>query len=369
MRKQMKIFSSSILFIALIATLLLWGGCGSTPAAIEKEQPTAQEKGAQEIQEVIELKLAHFWASTHFIETQLVQEWSKEIQDATDGRIKIISYPSGTLLASTETYDGVLQGVADIGMSCYAYNRGRFPVMEAFMTPGIVFNNSKSASMAATEGIKELNPEELQNTQQLMTWGAGPGHLLMKSPVKNRAELQGVEIGVTGGERAEAIKLLGATPVVMSMAECYDAQSKGVIKGTLSTLSTMKGFRLGEVTNSVTLTPFIYNQLFYMVMNKEKWNSLSPEMQDIIMDVTEKFHKEHVIGLLDIDNEESLEYYMATKELEIYELSDDETAEWIELIKPVINDQINTLNEKGLPGEDIIKAVQNLAEKYNEEYK
>ncbi len=357
-----KIFSY-IIFTLLITTLFVCGGCSSeqatTPEDIENEQA----------KEVIELKLAHFWSSTHFIETQLVQEWSKAIQEATNGQIKITSYPSQTLLTSTETYDGVIQGIADIGMSCYAYNRGRFPIMEAFMTPGINFNNSKAASMAATEGITQLDPKELQDTKQLMTWGAGPGHLLMKNPIKNKADLQGVEIGVTGGERAEAIKLLGATPVVMAMSECYDAQSKGVIKGTLSTLSTMKGFRLGEVTNSVTLTPFIYNQLFYMVMNKEKWDSLSPEIQDIIMDVTEKFHKEKVIGLLDIDNEESLKYYQDTKQLDVYELSKDETKEWIELIKPVINNQINMLNEKGFPGEQIIKTVQELAEKYNEEYK
>lgn len=335
------------------------------PACSSKQESTPATGGAKPI----ELKLAHFWPSTHWIEAQVVKNWSKAVESATNGRVKITSYPAETLLKSTETYDGVIKGVADIGMSCYAYNRGRFPVMETFMLPGIIYNNSKVASMVASDGAKQLNPKELQDTKHLMIFSTGPGDLFMKVPVKSRGDLKGVEIGVTGGPRADALKLLGATPVVLAMPECYEAQSKGVIKGTLGPIEVLKGFKLGEVTSSITRTPFLYNQVFYMVMNKEKWDSLPPDIKDAISSTTEKFHKDVMIGTWDSINDAGMKWTEEKKKLEIHSLPDAETKTWLEAVRPVLDEHVKMLNGKGLPGDQILKTAQDLADKYNKEFK
>ena len=108
-----------------------------------------------------ELKLAHFWPATHPVETELVQSWITAVEEATEGRVKITSYPGETLAASDAIYEGVKEGVADIGLSCFAYTRGQFPVSEVFELPGIVYNDSTAATKVAWEGIQELNPEEV----------------------------------------------------------------------------------------------------------------------------------------------------------------------------------------------------------------
>ncbi|MCL6478628.1 MAG: TRAP transporter substrate-binding protein [Peptococcaceae bacterium] len=354
------------LLVCLTAAALILGGCSS-----KKDSAPASgggEKAGTEVK-AVELKLAHFWPSNHLLETQIVKEWSKAVQDATNGKVKITSYPAETLLKSAETYDGVIKGVADIGISCYAYNRGRFPVMEAFMLPGFVYNNSKVASMVASEGVKQLNPKELQDTKHLMIFASGPGQLLMKNPVKTEADLKGVEIGVTGGPRAEALKLLGASAVVLPMPEMYEAQSKGVIKGTLAPLETLKGFKMGEVTNVITITPFLYNQVFYMVMNKEKWASLPPDVQEAITKATDSFFKEKMIGFFDRINEGGLKFIQEKKKVEIITLSEEETNKWVNKIKPVMDAHVKMLNEKGLSGDQVVKTIKELADKYNQELK
>ncbi|MHB8916448.1 MAG: TRAP transporter substrate-binding protein [Desulfocucumaceae bacterium] len=355
-----------VLLACLTIVALILGGCSS-----KKDSAPASGSGEKAKSEVkaVELKLAHFWPSSHVIETVVIKEWSKAVQEATNGRVKITSYPAETLLKSVETYEGIIKGVADIGISCYAYNRGRFPVMEAFMLPGIIYNNSKVASMVASEGAKQLNPKELQDTKHLMIFASGPGQLLMKNPVKSQADLKGVEIGVTGGPRAEALKLLGAAPVVLPMPEMYEAQSRGVIKGTLAPLETLKGFKLGDVTNNITLTPFIYNQVFYVVMNKEKWASLPPDVQEAITKATDKFYKEKMIGFFDSINEEGLKYFQEKKKVDVVTLSEEETRKWVDLIKPVVNDHVKMLNEKGINGEQVVKTNRELADKFNKELK
>jgi len=122
----------------LTFTILVLAGCGGNSA-----KDTSGKGGSAE--EPINLTLSHFWPAAHEIET---------IEKATDGKVRITSYPAGTLVPANETYDSVTKGVADIGISAYAYTRGRFPVVESFLLPGLAYNNSTAASVALQEGIE-----------------------------------------------------------------------------------------------------------------------------------------------------------------------------------------------------------------------
>ncbi|MDZ4133186.1 MAG: ABC transporter substrate-binding protein, partial [Dethiobacteria bacterium] len=95
--------------------------------------------------QVYEFTLAHFFPAVHPAETELVQGWAAALDEASGGRIKITSYPGETLLKGPEIYEGVVSGIADIGLSAFFYTRGRFPVLVAFVLPGIVYQNSYDA--------------------------------------------------------------------------------------------------------------------------------------------------------------------------------------------------------------------------------
>jgi TRAP-type C4-dicarboxylate transport system substrate-binding protein len=143
-----------LLVIALLTIMTIQSACAGTASAAGTG--------------TVELKLAHFFPATHPAETELVQGWAEAINEATNGKVVITSYPNETLQKAADIYNGVVQGVADIGLSCFSYNKGRFPEMEAFEQPGIVYKNSKVASKVAWEGIKELNPKCVQDTKLLM---------------------------------------------------------------------------------------------------------------------------------------------------------------------------------------------------------
>jgi len=82
----------------------------------------------------IELIYSNFFPPVH-VQSQLAESWIKEIEKRTNGRVKFSYFPGGTLLKGPQIYDGVLKGITDIGMSCFAYTRGRFPAMEAIDLP------------------------------------------------------------------------------------------------------------------------------------------------------------------------------------------------------------------------------------------
>lgn len=361
-RRTVGIKVAFALFLAIVlAVTFVVAGCG-------KSQPASQQQPASKTAEKpVELKLAHFWPSAHQIETDFIPGFAKAIAQATNGRVKITSYPAETLLKAAEIYDGVVTGVADIGISCYSYTPGRFPVMEVFELPGIIYNSSRAASKVAWEGAKKLNPKEIQDAKHLMIITTGPGCLMTKAPVQKLADLQGMEIRTTGAA-ANSMKLLGATPVAMPQSEAYQALSKGVVAGNIAPLETLKGFKFAEVVKYVTDTPFLYNTLFFVVMNKDRWNSLPADVQKAIEEASARYFEEKGAGFWDSINEAGVQF-AKEKGVQFLTLSEAEKTAWLQRLKPIHDDYVAKMKGKGLPGEEALQTARELADKYNQEKK
>jgi len=315
----------------------------------------------------VSLRLAHFFPATHPAETVLVQGWAEALEQASDGRLTIVSYPGQTLLAAPEIYDGVVTGIADIGLSVFAYTRGRFPLLEVFELPGVTYKNSTVASQVAWETIKALKPEEVQDTELLMVLATGPGDLFTKEPVRTLEDVQGMEIRATGLS-AKTLAALGAIPVAMPQSEAYEALSRGLVKGNLSPLEVLQGWRHAEVTDYLTMTPFLYNTLFFVTMNKQAWEALPADLQTIMRDVSERFFVDVARGLWDVQNKAALEYAVDETGQEVITLSDEEVTRWKQLVLPIQEDFVTEVTAKGLPGQQALDMVNALSEEYNDQY-
>ena len=130
----------------------------------------------------------------------------------------------------------------------------------------------------------------------------------------------------------------------------------------------MQGWKQAEVTKYLTFSPFLYNNLFYITMNQNKWSSLDPKDQKAIEAVNEKFFEEVAMGLWDKQNESALKYAVDEKGMEVITLSQEEQDQWISLIEPIQDDYVAQMNEKGQQGQEILAKVKNLADQYNKEY-
>ena len=127
----------------------------------------------------------------------------------------------------------------------------------------------------------------------------------------------------------------------------------------------LKGWKHAEVTNYVTKTPFLYNTLFFLTMNLDKWNSLPPDLQKAVEDVSEKCFQEIGAGLWDRQNEDALNWAVNEMGMEIIELSEEEMLMWIRRVEPIHKEYTKKLNKRGLNGREILDTVKQLAEKYN----
>src|SRR4030043_938758 len=63
---------------------------------------------------LFKLKYATFFPPMH-PHSVLADQWCKELEKRTDGRVTTAFFPAGTLVSANATYDGVVKGIVDMG--------------------------------------------------------------------------------------------------------------------------------------------------------------------------------------------------------------------------------------------------------------
>lgn len=303
---------------------------------------------------VIELSYSVFFPPTH-IQCQTAQSWVDEIQRRTDGRVKITVYPQGTLTKPPQCYEGVVNGVSDIGMSCFAYTRGRFPLLEGLDLP-LGYPNGLVATRVANEMVQRYRPAEVNDVHVLYVHAHGPGILASKKPIRSLAELSGLKVRATGLS-SKIVQALGSTPVAMDQSETYEALQKGVVDATFCPIETLKGWKQGEVIDTITETSVIgYTTAMFVVMNKGAWDRLGPDVQAVFTEVSREWVDKHGRAWDQADQEGRA--FVADLKHETIALSEQEQQLWKDKVRPVLDEYVKAAAAKNLPGDRFLADVQ-----------
>ena len=299
----------------------------------------------------IELSYSIFFPAPHK-QTVLATEWAKEIEKRTGGAVKITLFPGGTLTPADKCYDGVVKGISDIGMSVFAYTRGKFPLTEVIDLP-LGYKSGEAATRLINLYRSKFKPKEFDEVKVMYLHAHGPGFLHTKKPVRRLEDLKGMKIRSTGLS-AKAAAALGGVPVAMPMGETYDALSRGVVDGSMAPLEALEGWKWGEVVKSTTESfGAAYSTGFFVVMNNEKWNSLPPGVQKVVEQINQEWIEK--TGRLGEAIDKSGRDYSLKRGNEIIVLPKEEDERWAKAVGPILDDYVASMKEKGLPGEEALK--------------
>jgi TRAP-type C4-dicarboxylate transport system substrate-binding protein len=319
--------------------------------------------------EIIKLKAANYLPVTHPM--SVLSGWfCDEIKKRTNGRVEITYYPGGTLLTAVKMYDGVTTGISDLGLSHIQYTRGRFPVMEVFDLP-LGFPSGWVATQVGTDFFNKYKPGEWNDVNVLYVTPTGPTVLeTISKPVKTLEDLKGLKIRAVG-QMSDIIKLLGAVPIPLEMVDVYDALRRGVIDGVTVDLSTLKPWKFAEVTKHVTADWQLGTVItFYWVMNKSKWNALSPDLQKIFTEVAFET-KEKQAALWNQMDIEARDLFKSGGG-QVIPLSDAEAARWVKAVEPIIGSYKKNMVAKGHKEADVegwVKYIKERIEYWKKEEK
>ena len=298
----------------------------------------------------VKLKFANYFPPTH-MNSVMMGKYCAELNQKLAGKVEITQYTGSTLLSAPKMAAGVTSGIAEIGLSNLAYSRGRFPVMEIMELP-LGFPSAWIAGHVANDFYQKFKPKDFDGYQVLM-FSTSPINVIqtLKKQVKTLEDLKGLKLRGTG-RLGDIVKALGATPLPIETPDLYDSLKRGVIEGALLPIETLKGFKTGELMKFTTASWKVGSAYcFYVVMNKDKWNSLAPEVQKIILDYSQEFNESWAAAWNNIDIE-GKDFFLKQGG-QIIPLSDTESARWVKAAEPVIADYKKDLISKGHKAEEI----------------
>ena len=294
----------------------------------------------------IRLSYSIFFPSMH-LQTQTAAAWARVIEARTGGRVQIAIYPFGSLTKPEQCWQGVLSGISDLGMSCFSYTPGRFPLLEALDLP-LGWPDGLIATRVATALARKYDPAETAGAKLLYVHAHGPGILATRRPVATLDDLLSMRLRGTGLS-AQIIARLGAVPVGMPQSETYDALQKGVVDGTFCPVETLKGWKQGETIRYVIDTKAIgYTTAMFVAMNRRTWDRLPADIQQTILDVSDEFIDRHGLAW----NEADAQGWEFVRSLgrDISTLSPEEETRWKACMGPIRQAYLDRTAARGLPG-------------------
>lgn len=310
-------------------------------------------------QKVIRLKVAHYFPPPAN-QAKMMGEFCKELEARTNGRVKVDFYAGGSLLKAPAMFEGVVNGIADIGYSHVYYTAGRMPVTEASGLP-LGYPSAWVGSQALNDFYEKFKPKEFDDVRVLWMNTSTPSAIASKKPVRKLEDLKGLTIRAPGLS-GDIMKALGGTPAPTPMMEVYDAIAKGVIDGEASNFETLVAFKFAEVVNySTSIWQITYPFPFYCVMNKNSYAKLPPDIKTIFDELVGEYKERYILMWNSVDFNGKA--FGEKKGVEFIDLPPSELAKWQAAVEPVIDDYVKKMVAEGFSETEVRGWIQFLRER------
>jgi TRAP-type C4-dicarboxylate transport system substrate-binding protein len=305
-------------------------------------------------QKVVKLRYSMIWPATHPI-SLLNKAWGDDVEKATEGRVTVTTFPGNTLSPPMQVYDNVVKGIIDVGGCLLAYAPGRLPLSEVLQQP-LGYKNGYQATKLANAYYDKFKPKEFDEVKVMYLHGAAPGFIMTKKAVNSIREVKGLRIKANA-ENADLVVNLGASPVTMPVSEAYDSLQRGVIDGTLFPIEALQGYKVGEVLKTVIEDyNSSYMTSFYVIMNKDKWNSISPADQKAIEKINQDYIEKQ--GKLWIELDTKAKEWAIGKGVKFIVDTPADQQYVLDQMKPIWKKYVDMAKGKGLPGDEALKFCQ-----------
>jgi TRAP-type C4-dicarboxylate transport system substrate-binding protein len=288
------------------------------------------------------------------------------LEERTGGRVKGVIYPMEMLGKMRDFIDMTMAGTVDISSANISGYAGRFPLHSFYALPFLI-PNGKVGSRVMWEMFEkdESLKAEFREVKVLWLYALPSTQLFTsKKPVRNLEDLKGLKIRVIGGETPAAFKALGATPVVISPTDAYVALERGTVDGAVGGWSALTLFKFSEVTKYFTEAN-LWSSEFFVIMNKKRWESFSPDIQKIIEGISGDWARNLTSMAHEKDDMNLIEKLKTEGRYEFITLSPEERMRWQKATLPIWDKWVASVEEKGLPGRKILDETIHLLEKYS----
>lgn len=273
--------------------------------------------------EDVTLKLGHILAPTDPLHLG-VEKFAELVEEKTGGAVKVKIYPSSQLGSAPDQIDGVRVGSQDLfvdAISWYQDMEGLYDLRAIAMPTAFDSYEHLLKWLDSEEGQKLFSTLESKYGLKVIgyDWYREARQLLSKKQVKESADLKGLEVRVPEQQLwVDAWKAAGCTPAPIAWSEVYTSLQQNLVGAVEAPLSLLYSSKLHEQAKYLALSNHTYNSVG-VVMNAERFNSLSADQQEAILDAAKEAGQYQ--GQLYKDSESENIQAMIDAGVEVYEMS------------------------------------------------
>lgn len=272
-----------ILGMIMVSTLFLTA-CGDSGGG-------GSEEGSGEAE--YKFTCASFY-STLSEQSKITENWIRDIEEASGGRIEITYYPDSSLIKEETTIESLQQGVVDIAMADAYFTPGLFPGLNLAARPW-GWSNGYVANHVINDFIGEYELAEFSTNKvrPLFIHSVPPIILASNKKIESIDDFKGLVVRTGDEAAAEWVKSLGGIPYSCQITELYDAMAKGTCDACFTGKDALEVFNIAEVSKYVIEDEnWAQLSIIFMMMNDEKFNSMPEDLQQVFIDVSAKYNEE-----------------------------------------------------------------------------
>ncbi|MCF8137051.1 MAG: TRAP transporter substrate-binding protein DctP [Desulfotignum sp.] len=222
----------------------------------------------------------------------IMENWAKEIEERTNGDLKIQFYWPGALpYKGAESLMVMKKGLADVIEGTTWSFTGLEPTMDVSLQ--IFMYNDKEETKKAMEEVLMPHWEpkfKKYNAKVLMHWTSGAyQNYWSKEPVTKLSQMKGVKTRVYSRGLAEMVKMWGSAPLTIPVVELYTALQRGIVSAVITSNNTAYDIKFWEVLDYSTEIKLMPGGPDTLLVNQKSWGKLSPETQAVVMEVSKKY--------------------------------------------------------------------------------
>lgn len=319
-------------------------------------------------QQTVTLKFHTFMAPQSNVWLNMHKAWMDKVEKDSGGRIKFEGYPAMQLGGTpVQLYDQARDGVVDIIWTLPGNTAGRFPRIEVFELP-FMMNNAEATSKAFWEYVQTMAPDEFKDTQVLALQVHGPGMFHTKDKlIKTADDLRGLKVRGPTRQITKMLGYLGATPVGMPLPGIPDALSKGTIAGCVIPWEVVPSVKVHELTKFHSeFDPAggaLYTTTFVMAMNKNKYNSLAPDLKKVI-DANSGMATSAFLGRVQQQGDVPGRKSAMDRNNTIHTISPADAQEFKRKARLVEVEWVEDMNKRGYDGKKLLESARALIDKH-----
>lgn len=312
----------------------------------------------------VQIKVSTYTPPAHYM-TVFWTGIVKELNEAAKGKAVAELYHSESLGKSTEQWEIVKEGLADVSVSVSAiFYPARFPLSSFVELPFFSSNITTSTEVIQELVKRGLIDKEFQEVKLLTAYNTPPAQLFSNKPLAKVEDFRGLRVVGQGPVWTRTWSLLGSQGIALGWPDIYLALERRTVDAAPGNWAASRGWKWAEVARHPVEISIMGGFFNSVIANKASWEKLPEDVRE----AWARIFNEAPARIAEVANEQEevgrKHARNAGREISVFPAA--ERQRLAEKLVPIWQDWLNRNESAGKPAKEIYKAYLDVMKRAGE---